>query len=143
MQKSLNLGICFGLCLIISIVCFLEKNYAQAQTQTQAQAKEDKQVKETVKDIAGEVSFLDKDFISIVYKREDDRSKEYEMMLYIDKDVILQNVRDNDLKNLYEDDVVKIEYVQIDKEGSSKRIAKRIRFVRGKRLPLSLKGFKE
>ena len=131
MQKSLK--ICFGLCLIISIVCFLQINYAQ----------EDKQVKRVVKKITGEVAFVDKDFISIVYKRDDDHGKEYEMMLYIDKDVILNNIKENDLKNLNEQDVIRIEYVEIDSQVGSKRVAKRIRYLRKKKSPLILKGFRE
>ena len=133
-KMSRGIKICLGLCFLISTVCLLERNYAQEQ--------ENKEVKKAVKKITGQVSFINKDFISIIYKREDDHSKEYEMVMYIDRDVILRNIRDRDLENLNEQDVVQIEYVQIDTEQSSKRVAKRIRFVRGRKAPLKLKGFK-
>ena len=125
--------ICFWLCLICVAVCFLERSYAE----------EDKGAKVVIKEITGEVSFVDEDFISIVYKKEGDSSKEYEMILYIDKEIVLDNMREEDFKKLDEQDIVNIEYMEINKEGRSKRVAKRIRFVGEKALSLNLKGFKK
>ena len=131
MQKIIK--ICSGLCLIVIIVCFSERSYAE----------EDRGVKMEVKEISGQVSYTDKDFISIVYREESDSSKEYEMVFYIDKDVMLHNFQGKDLKELNEQDTVDIEYVQIDKQGKTKRVAKRIRFVKKKMPSLDLKGLKE
>ena len=131
MQRSITIYL--GLCLISIIACFTERNYAQ----------EDRGVKMEVKEITGQVSYVDEDFISIVYKKESDSSREYEIMLYIDKDLILHNFQGKDLQDLNEQDTVNIEYVEIDKEGKTSRVAKRIRFVKKKTLSLDLKGLKQ
>lgn len=99
------------------------------------------QLKQIMKEISGEVSCYEGDFISIVYKKEQDKGKEYEMMFAIDKDVILEGMTDPHTLN--EQDIIKIEYVEIEQGGKSKRVAKKI-ILKEKKIPsLDLKGFKE
>ncbi len=131
MRKSLK--ICFGLCLAGIIVCFFKTSYAE----------EGKRKEPVVKEITGELSFVDKNFISVVYKKENDESKEYEMMFYISQDIMLENIRDKDLKKLNEQDVVEVEYTEIGEQIWSKRTAKRVRLIKKKTPPLNLKGFKK
>ena len=132
MNKSLN--ICLGLCLISIIACF----FSEA-----VDAQESQQLDMAVKDITGQVSFVDKDFISIIYKREEEQGKEYELVLYVDEGVILENITDNDLQKLNEEDIVRIEYTEINQAQKTKRTANKIRFIRKKPLSLGLKGFKQ
>ena len=95
-----------------------------------------------VKQITGEIIFIDGDFISIVYDRQKDTSTEYEMMLYISPDVQLENIDNKDLGSLEQNDLVKIEYLDFQKQGKSKRVARKISLIKRKRLFLDLKGLK-
>jgi len=130
MRKGIS--VFFVLCLISIIVCFQETGYAQ----------EGKQTKILVKDITGEVGFVDKSLISIIYKREEDEGKEYAIALYVNEGVILENITDNDLQKLNAEDIVRVEYTEIEQDSKIRREAKRIRFIRKKPLSLNLKGLK-
>ncbi|MFC1658695.1 hypothetical protein ACFL1D_04820 [Candidatus Omnitrophota bacterium] len=124
---------CFTLCLTGIILFSPALNYAQ----------EDSQVKIVTKEITGQVGFVDKDFISIIYKKEEEQGREYEMSLYLQEGVIVENVTNNDLRKLNKEDIVKVEYTEIEKAGKTERSAKRISFLRKKPLSLNLKGFKQ
>ena len=123
----------FRLCLISAIVLLAETAYAQ----------EGSQAKILTKDITGEVSFVDENFISIVYKRDQGQGKEYEMTLYVDEGVILENITDNNLQTLNQEDIVRIEYTEIYRDAKARREAKKISFIRKKPLSLNLKGLKQ
>jgi hypothetical protein len=114
------------------MVYFSETGYAQ----------EGEQAKILVKDVTGEVGFVDKNLISIIYKREEDEAKEYEIALYVNEGVILENITDNDLQKLNAEDIVRVEYTEIEQNQITRREAKRIRFIRKKPLSLNFKGLK-
>jgi hypothetical protein len=121
------------LCLVSAIVLLSETAYAQEGSQAMI----------LVKDITGEVSFVDENFISVVYKRDQDQGKEYEMTLYIDEGVILENITDNNLQTLSQEDIVRVEYTEIYRDTKTRREAKKISFIRKKPLSLNLKGLKQ
>ena len=58
--------------------------------------------------IRGEIGSINNDYISIVYKRDNRKGVEYEMLLPIDKNVQLRNRQG--LKDLKEGDTVVIQY---------------------------------
>jgi hypothetical protein len=91
-----------------------------------------------VKEIMGEVSYVDAQFIAVTYKKEKDA--EYDIMLYIDKDVILENIKD--FYELGEHDIVRIEYAEVQKGERVRRIAKTISLVESRVPSLDLKGLK-
>lgn len=126
------ISIFFALCLVSTMVYFSETGYAQ----------EGEQAKILVKDVTGEVGFVDKNLISIIYKREEDEAKEYEIALYVNEGVILENITDNDLQKLNAEDIVRVEYTEIEQNQITRREAKRIRFIRKKPLSLNFKGLK-
>jgi hypothetical protein len=131
MRKGIKIII--SLCLLVILLFNPQSNYAGGG----------KKAKFVVKKITGEVGFVNDNFISVVYRKEEDRGKEYEIMLYIDKGVMLEDITDNDLTNLDTEDIVKVEYIEVDEEGKSKRIARKVRFIRKKAPIINLKGFKK
>ncbi|MFC1807790.1 hypothetical protein ACFL0T_05430 [Candidatus Omnitrophota bacterium] len=94
------------------------------------------------KEVTGTVSAVNKDFIGIVYSRDEANKKEYEVGIYLDGDYELEHKKD--ISEIKPGDTVTIvyeeplaEYTEKDKEGKEERKtktlerkAKIIKFVR-------------
>ena len=93
------------------------------------------------KELVGEVSFINQQFISVIYSKNKEEGKEEELVLYLDRGVKLENI--SGLGDIKTEDIVKIDYAEIKKEGKVKRVAKKIRLVKPKGPSLNLKGFKK
>lgn len=93
------------------------------------------------KEVTGQISFVNKDFIAVTYRDEQDKGKEYEMVFYIAGDVILEDIPD--LRRLIEEDIVRVEYAETRQEKQTKRMARRIILIKPKLPSLNLKGFRQ
>ena len=82
--------------------------------------------------VQGEVAYVSKDYISIIYQRSEDQTEEYEMMLSIDEALELTRVASLDKLNI--GDTVTIDYDEITEEypdgPRSRRKAKNVAFTR-------------
>lgn len=122
---SLILVLIFGLCAV-----------SFAQTQKDKPKKEVPLVTKTTKEIQGEVSYINKNFISVIYKRQG--TTEYEMMFPLDNKIKL--VHKQSLGQIVAGDTVSVEYDETltatkDAKGVERK-AKVIYFVRsGSRKP--------
>ena len=86
-----------------------------------AQERKPRKVAETKKTLQGEVVYLSKDYISIVYSRAN--GIENEILLPIDKNLKLEHLRS--LANLKVGDTVAVEFMETteqDQQGSRKKI---------------------
>jgi len=86
-----------------------------------AQERKVRKVAEVKKELQGEVVYLSKDYIAIVYSR--DKAIENEILLPIDKNLKLEHLRS--LANLKIGDTVAVEFMEIteqDREGKRKKI---------------------
>lgn len=92
-----------------------------------------------IKGISGEVSAISKDFIAIVYRRDEAKGTEEEVALPIAKDVIIE--RKKSLSEIGIGDIVDVEFEEAAEETNeghkSKRVAKVISFVRAAPPPKS------
>ena len=100
-----------------------------------AQAK-DKKDKTTImkgKDVTGEISMIERTYISVIYKRDKDKGIEYEMMLPLNKEVIFTRTKLEDLSVGDEIIVSSDEYFVENDEGQQKfdkKVIKEIKFLR-------------
>lgn len=85
-----------------------------------------------VKGISGEVSAISKDFIAIVYRRDEAKGTEEEIALPIAKGVIIEHKKN--LSEIAVGDTVNVEFEEVAEEtregARSKRVARVIRFTR-------------
>ncbi|MDD5745729.1 MAG: hypothetical protein PHO30_00550 [Candidatus Omnitrophica bacterium] len=85
-----------------------------------------------VKEVQGEISGIGKDYISIIYQKDDTAGVDYEIMLPMTPDMQLEHK--TDLDNLKAGDVVRVQYEetteQDDKGPKSSRKAQGITFVK-------------
>lgn len=97
-----------------------------------AQGEEAKKPGRVIKGISGEVSAISKDFIAIVYRRDEAKGTEEEVALPIAKDVIIEHKKS--LSEIGAGDIVNVEFEEVTEETDSgfrsKRIAKVISFIR-------------
>ena len=99
----------------------------------QSENEEKKITKRTANEISGEISAIGKDFIAIIYKRDEEKGTEYEMFLPIDTDTKLERKRN--LTELSIGDTFKIQCEDTALEDTSgekkmERKAKVISFVK-------------
>ena len=97
-----------------------------------AQVSETKRLKKAMKGVSGEVSGISKDFIAIVYRRDETRGSEEEIGLPIAKDVIVEHKKS--LSEIAVGDMVDVEFEEAEEEtkdgARSRRVAKVVRFIR-------------
>jgi lipopolysaccharide export LptBFGC system permease protein LptF len=99
-----------------------------------AEEKKEEKIRTTsvMKEVEGEISAIGKDYIAVVYERDNTKGEEYEILLPIDKDIKL--VRKKSLDQIGVGDKVSIQYEELTeeyKEGpKQKRRAKIISFVK-------------
>lgn len=99
-------------------------------------AQEDKEdrkvVRRVMNGISGEVSAVSKDFIAIVYRRDEAGSSEEEMAFPIAKDAVVEHKRS--LSDIGVGDLVDVEFEELSEETKegvrSQRKVKVVRFVR-------------
>ncbi len=90
--------------------------------------------KETItnKEVQGEISGIGKDYISVIYKKDEEKGVDYEILLPIEHDISLNHKQN--LGELKPGDIVRIQYqetTQQTKNGpKSSRKAKIINFVK-------------
>ncbi|UCC94792.1 MAG: hypothetical protein JSW40_08265 [Candidatus Omnitrophota bacterium] len=128
MQKKLKVGFCL---FFISVYILFAATYAE----------EPEKVKVVFKSLKGPLSFIGQNFISVVYKKDKDKAKEYEMVFFIEDNTRISHFKA--LDELNENDIVKVEYAEISRGTYTRRIAKRISLLRKGKTSLYLKGFKE
>ena len=113
--------------LLAPCVCGLSKGLAQ---ETKEKVKRIKLIKE----IAGEVTWLRKDKIAVVFQRDNERGTELEMLLPFDSDIRIVNKKS--LSEISVGDTVRVQYEEIDDQNPDgsltfiSRKAKAISFVR-------------
>lgn len=99
---------------------------------TYAQDDMPKKTAKFMKGVSGEVSGISKDFIAIVYRRDEARGSEEEIGLPIATDVILEHKKS--LSEIGVGDMVDVEFEEAEEETQegprSKRVAKVVRFIR-------------
>lgn len=97
-----------------------------------AQREGTKKIGRVIKGISGEVSAISKDFIAIVFRRDEAKGAEEEIALPIAKDVIIEHKKS--LSEIGVGDTVNVEFEEVTEEAAggsqSKRVAKVISFVR-------------
>ena len=97
----------------------------------------------TTHSVQGEVAYIGKDYISVIYQRSEDLSAEHEMMLSIDEALELTRVASLDKLNI--GDIVTIDYDEITEEypegPSSRRKARNVAFTRPAAKEGQLKGW--
>lgn len=128
MQKKFKVGFCL---FFMGVYILFAATYAE----------EPEKVKVVFKSLKGPLGFVGQNFISIVYKKDKDKAKEYEMVFSIEDNTRISRFKT--LDELNENDVVKVEYAEISRGARTKRIAKRISLLREGRTSLYLKGFKK
>lgn len=96
------------------------------------QGEEAKKPGRVIKGISGEVSAISKDFIAIVYRRDEAKGTEEEVALPIAKDAIIEHKKS--LSEIGVGDMVNVEFEEVTEETDSgfrsKRIARVISFTR-------------
>lgn len=116
----------------ISLTLFIASIGLCAVALAFAQDKEAKKAGGVIKGISGEVSAISKDFIAIVYRRDEAKGTEEEVALPIAKDVIIEHKKS--LAEIGAGDMVNVEFEEVAEETDqgprSKRVAKVISFLR-------------
>lgn len=124
LKKIIQISCIVTAVMVLSLFCFAGMNEAQ-------KAAEEGKIKTIIKEVVGEIGTLSPNFISIVYERDTEQGREYEILLYIDKDVRL--VHKKGLKELKPGNRVRVEYREItettEQGEKSKRIAQKITYV--------------
>lgn len=120
-KKIIYIGLMGILFLSISVGVF-----------AQGEKEEKKITKRTTNEVSGEISAIGKDFIAIIYKRDESKGAEYEMLVPIDTDTKLE--RRKSLSELNIGDTVRIQCEDITLEDASgeqkmERKAKLVSFV--------------
>ena len=114
-----------GLISLIILVTFNSMALAKEDT-----AKAKKTI--TAKEVQGEISGITKDYISVIYKKDEEKGVDYEIFLPIEQDIGLEHKQN--LGELKLGDIVRIEYQetteQDEKSIKSSRKAKAINFVK-------------
>lgn len=91
-----------------------------------------KKTERVIKGISGEVSAISKDFIAIVYRRDEAKGTEEEIALPIAKGVIIEHKKN--LSEIAVGDTVNVEFEEVAEEAREgarlKRVAKVISFTR-------------
>lgn len=125
-------------CLWLIVFCFVpylaaeEKAGPKGKTEHSAgPEKAERIIKQEIKKISGELSSINNDFISILYKRDLEKGVDYEILLPLDKNVQLKYI--NKLKDLKEGDRISITYdedtVELENRQESRRKAREITFI--------------
>lgn len=99
---------------------------------TYAQDEKLKKTGNIMKGVSGEVSGISKDFIAIVYRRDEARGSEEEMAFPVAKDVMVEHKKA--LSEIGVGDMVDVEFEETEEETSdvprTKRVVKVVRFIR-------------
>lgn len=97
-----------------------------------AQDDKPKQTGKIMKGISGEISAISKDFVAVVYRRDEVKGTEEEIALPVAKDVIVEHKKS--ITEIGVGDLVDVEFAEYTEETpegpKSKRVAKVIRFIR-------------
>jgi len=124
-KKISRINLIVSLIIILSLFCFIEI----------CQAEKDKGIIKTTtldKTVQGEISWIGKDYIAIIYQKDEKKGKEYEILLPIDADI--QLLHKSNLDQLSVGDTVRVQFEELTeeyKEGARKeRKAKVISFVK-------------
>lgn len=111
--------------IIFMVLIFCVSTVAFAQEREKNTARK-------IKGISGEVSGISKDFISIIYHRDEGTGIEKEIMLPISKTIIVEHKQS--ISQISIGDLVDVEFEEVSEEGKDgikiKLEAKVIRFVR-------------
>lgn len=117
----------FFVAVLFLSICFFSLNiFAESQEEE----------KVVYKEVSGELSSVNSRFISLIDSKE--KGRESEIILYIDEDVELVHLKD--LEGLQLGDLIRIRYAEIEKDGSFKRIAQKINFIKPKESSSSFKS---
>lgn len=119
----------------VLVLGFVNSGFTQVSKEKEPEApKETKEniIKSVTKEVSGEISAIGKDYISIIYKRDEKKGTEYEMLVPIDTSTKLE--RKKSLSELNIGDTVKIQCEDMTLEDTSgekkmERKAKVISFV--------------
>ncbi|MDD4939668.1 MAG: hypothetical protein PHE18_05170 [Candidatus Omnitrophica bacterium] len=138
-MKSLNKAVFLSLAAVFSLCCSADAATKKAEEKPQAAqeapAKKEKMTGRTadIKEIFGQVTWIGKKYISVVYATDDEKGVEYEMLLPYEKDLGLEHKRN--LSDIAQGDMVRVQYEEEVKRFDSgrqevKRKAKVVTFVR-------------
>ena len=136
MMTHIIIGKARRYCALICAVLFFALGVTVCSlAKDDSEDKGNEKIKSTVvtKEIEGEVSWLGKNKIAVIYKRDAATGGEYEMLLFFDKDVALQHKQN--LAEIHKGDIVNIQYEETtdeykDKETKTKMKAKMISFIK-------------
>lgn len=121
-----------ALCMKIFMVMLIMSIGLCAAAITPAQEQETKKAGRAIKGVSGEVSGIGKDFISVVYHRDEEVGIEKEIMFPISKTIIVEHKQN--ISQISLGDLVDIEFQEVTEESQNgiktKLEAKVIRFVR-------------
>ncbi len=81
----------------------------------------------TVETVSGEVSWVGKDYISLIYNRDYDKGAESEVMVPITDETVLKHVKS--LKDIQKGDLVSIEYNKPSEKSKGKASARSVTFI--------------
>lgn len=115
--------ILISLMLSLSFICAV---FCQEQENTETK------LFSTIKEVVGEVSVVSRDYIAIVYGRDEKKGLEEEVLLPLIKNVRIEHKQS--LSQIKAGDTVKVEFEEITEQGKEstkrRRIARKIVFVR-------------
>lgn len=123
----------FGCLFLFLSLIISSSGFAQEKQEAQKEEEEKVNVISAMKEIEGEVSAINKQGIAIVYKKEAENNKDYEIYLPIDKSLKISHKQS--LEQIKEGDTVSVQYEEMTeerKEGLKEvnRTAKVITFLR-------------
>lgn len=125
----MNNGLLKTLFAFVLIFGLADSSFAQ-EAKKKAENKEP-EIKSEVKEIQGEVSYITKRSISVVFSRNKEKGSEEEIMLPFDRQIIIEHKRDISEINI--GDIVNVKYLDETKDYGDKKEniikAKVIRFI--------------